>query len=222
MVEGVDGAGKSTLVGPMARTLANRGIPVLLIDKATRSVDADEPLSRRVEAINDVVYGMNRGPAEEWGDHHWLFLLAAWYSLLDKCIVRPSLASGRNILMDNGFYKILARYWANSEFPHQILPFIFENLTEPDLVIYLDVSPEMALKRRPDFTALESGFSGGSSEGFVQHQETLRTILREFADRYGWAAIDTTRKNPTEVLTAALNATIPLFASEWGQVQVSS
>lgn len=94
-IEGVDGAGNSTLVSRLfAELRCELGDRVLLVDKTLVRVDGDNELSARLKQYNDVVYGDDVPRLARFGDAHWLFSLAAWYSLVSSCVIEPALSGG--------------------------------------------------------------------------------------------------------------------------------
>ena len=205
-IEGIDGAGKTTLMLALARAFEQRGWPHVLVNKNTTELPGEPALSQRLRAVNALVYARSRGQdgGEAWGDHHWLFLLAAWFSLLDRCVVRPALARGQHVLVDNGSAKILARYLVDGAFPGGLARAVFADLARPDLAMLLDLDPAGALARKGEFSPMESGFAGEAESAFVRYQSRVRKLLTGFAAAEGWAIVDVADRSPDEVLTEAL------------------
>jgi dTMP kinase len=204
-LEGPDGAGKSTAVADLVCRLRASGRSVVAVDKhyQVRSFDApaslDDDHRARFAELQPVTYGPFPDGRHLWGDHHWLFILGSWYSLLDEVVVGPALAEGSVVLLDNAHYKTLARYVLKPDFPVDLAWHVFANLRRPDLVVYLDVDPVTAMRRKGGFEAIEAGFGGSEADHFVAHQRDLGDVMRSFGARWGWKHVDTTHASLDEV-----------------------
>ncbi|WP_091620664.1 dTMP kinase [Amycolatopsis saalfeldensis] len=199
VVDGIDGAGKSTLVRTLVEQLADR-VPVLLVDK--KSVDALDPVvAARLRAVNKIVYTPDNGAPTRWGDFHWLYALGAWYHLLEECVIKPGLAAGINIVVDNSHFKIWARFRADGLLGNVAIDSVFETLQPPDTGLLLDLEPAVAHTRRTRFTPLESGFTGK----FVDYQSAVRRELRSLCGANdGWHRIEVDNLDSASVLEVAL------------------
>jgi dTMP kinase len=144
--EGIDGAGKTTLVDHLAAELEERGRSVVrvrryMLDEVTdlwwRLVDADM-IDQRGTAM----------------------LAAADYQLGISRVVRPALDAGAVVLADKYVYSHYA-YFERRGLARSELDAMFANVLVPDLVLYLDVPIDVSLERmrrmggKPDL--LEAG-----------------------------------------------------------------
>lgn len=205
-VTGIDGAGKSTLAARLHRALNDAGQPAVLIGKHSTTVPMDEELSAYADRLNALVYRRDTRVAQACGDHYWLLALAAWYTLQDKLMIKPALAAGTHVILDNSHHKILARYAVNPDVPTRLAEQVFAHLTEPDLVIFLRIDAREALRRKGAFTSLETGHSGPGAEDFIRHQDTVLTQLREQQKRGGWLPVDVTDLDRDAVFKTAATA----------------
>jgi len=203
-VAGIDGAGKSTLAAALHGALKDAGHDAVLIGKHTTEVPADAALSAYLDSLNAVVYRRDQAVGAACGDHYWLFALAAWYTLQDRLVIQPALQAGTHVILDNAHHKITARYAANSGVPAGLAPQVFAHLTPADVVLFLQVSPEEALRRKGGFTPLEAGRTGATGDAFVSYQDDVSANLREQATQEGWESIDVTGVTPGYVLDQAL------------------
>ncbi|GII96726.1 dTMP kinase [Sinosporangium siamense] len=205
-VTGIDGAGKSTLAARLRQALVGAGHPAILVGKHTTDVPMNPELSAYLARLNEVVYRRDARVAQACGDHYWLLALAAWYSLHDELVIRPALASGTHVILDNAHHKILARYAANPEVSTHLAKQVFAYLTDPDLVIFLRIGAREALRRKGEFTSLETGHSGSSEENFIRYQDTVLAKLRQQEQNDGWLALDVTGMDRDAVLKTAADA----------------
>ncbi|WUH97752.1 hypothetical protein OHR68_30180 [Spirillospora sp. NBC_00431] len=203
-VAGIDGAGKSTLAAALHAALKNTGQEAVLIGKHTTEVPMSADLSTYVEQLNIVVYKRNADVGAACGDHYWLFALAAWYTLQDRLIIQPALQAGSHVILDNAHHKILARYAVNPDVPTGLARQVFAHLTSADVVLFLQLTAEEALRRKQEFSALEAGRGGADNEAFVSYQDDVAVQLRQQADEHAWTSINVNGKTPDLVLNEAL------------------
>jgi dTMP kinase len=205
-VVGIDGAGKSTLAGRLHDALNAAGHEAILVGKHTTDVPMDAELSAYVDQLNALVYRREARVAQACGDHYWLLALAAWYTLQDKLVIQPALASGTHVILDNAHHKILARYAVNPDVSTDLAEQVFAHLTEPDIVFFLRISARDALARKGEFSSLETGHSGGAADDFIRYQDVVLAQLREHEQRGGWISMDVTDMDRDAVFTAAADA----------------
>lgn len=210
-VTGIDGAGKSTLAARLHQALNEAGHPTILVGKHSTTVPMDEELSAYVERLNTLVYHRDARVAQACGDHYWLLALAAWYTIQDQLVIKPALAAGTHVILDNAHHKILARYAANPGVRTQFAEQVFGHLTEPDVVFFLRIGAREALTRKGSFTSLETGHSGRGDEDFISYQDTVLAQLREQAQRGGWLSLDVTNMDRGAVFKTAAGAVADLL-----------
>ncbi|MET8990800.1 AAA family ATPase [Nonomuraea wenchangensis] len=203
---GIDGAGKSTLAARLHQALNDAGHPAILVGKHSTEVPMDEELSAYVDRLNGLVYRRDTRVAQACGDHYWLLALAAWYTLQDELVIRPALAAGTHVILDNAHHKILARYAVNPEVPAHLAEQVFAHLTRPDLVIFMRIDAREALRRKGEFTSLETGHAGSGDEDFIRYQNTVLAQLQEQGERGGWLSLDVTSMDPDTVSKTAAGA----------------
>lgn len=207
--EGGDAAGKTTLASHVIDDLRRRGLSPVLVDK--KSTEGFEPyLTDRLTDLRKVLWDYPRdAPLWEWGDHHWFHLIVSWFSVLDRCKIQPLLREGRLVIADSWYYKLAARFLLKPEFDQAFILKSFAHLTKPDLVVLVDVDPQVAVTRRETFSATESGrmdgLAKGDAEDFVRYQERVLGQLRLLCDD-PWVRIDATHASPDELVAQASEA----------------
>lgn len=139
VVEGPDGAGKSTLVQRLARRLADAGLKVVEVREP-----GGTPLAEvlRTAALDE---GLTASPLAE------LFLMLAARADLVAKVIRPALAAGQVVLSDRFELSTEAYQIAGRELPRE--PVLAANRLatgglKPDLTLVLDVPAEVGLQRR--------------------------------------------------------------------------
>lgn len=218
MVEGIDGAGKSTMIAELHRLLSGCDIETLVVDKHFAGVPSDQELRNRLAKLKDLVYGSS-GDSNRWGDAHWLFALGAWYSLLYRCVIQPALRNNICVILDNSPYKIIARYAVGEEVSADLASRVLSPLLSPDRAVLLRVDPAVALRRKKHVTGLEAGFSDNSDGGFIHYQGLVQAQLESIATAEHWPIVDVTSSTVTEALRDALTV---LTSWELGEFNRSS
>jgi dTMP kinase len=208
--EGGDAAGKTTLASSVIDELHRRGLSPVLVDKKSIEGFEDPYLTDRMRDLRRVLWDYPQdAPIWEWGDHHWFHLIVSWFSVLDRCKIQPLLRQGRCVIVDSWYYKLAARFLLKPHFERSFILSSFAHLTPPDLVILVDVAPQVAATRRETFSATESGrmdgHVNGDAEDFVNYQERVLAELRLLGDDK-WVAINATHSSLEELVSQASDA----------------
>ncbi|MDE0427593.1 MAG: hypothetical protein OXN25_22290 [Candidatus Poribacteria bacterium] len=190
--EGIDGSGKTTISRMVYEKLKYR-IPQIQYHEKS-STDFDHPYIRdQVSKLREVLWPPNLGEQKHnvFGDYYWLFLMAAWFSI--QSVRLKSDRSQRNlILFDSWYYRFVAKF-INKGFDKEWLFSIFDATDEPDLVVMLDIDPQLAWKRRSKFKNIEmgkwDGFSGDDFESYCKYQAQIRQTLLQFAKERRWFVV---------------------------------
>ncbi|MCL8267955.1 dTMP kinase [Leptospira weilii] len=133
--EGIDGSGKSTLCKSLVEKLVERGIP---------SVNFTEPTNFET---GKYLRKFLRGEIELGREEQINAFLNDREESLRQNIL-PSLESGRNVLLDRYMYSTAAYQSDDDLLPESIIEKnLRRNFKIPDLLFYLDLSPEIALER---------------------------------------------------------------------------
>jgi dTMP kinase len=199
-VEGIDGAGKTTLVAGLARLLAARGIEVLVL----REPGGVELAERIRELVKDP--GLNVDPRAEA-----LLYAAARAQLVAEQIV-PLLDQGRWILLDRFVDSSLAYQGAGRGLGVEqvrTLNAFATGAVKPDRTLLLRVDPALGRER----------ISGREHDRLELEDEVFFTAIASAYDQLAaaeperFAVIDGTQ-SPNRVLAEALAAVERLLAPE--------
>ncbi len=170
-VEGMDGSGKSTQIINMQEYLSSLGCKVLL----TR-----EPGGTRIsENIRSIILDAEN---TEMSDTTELLLYSASRAQLVEQVIRPSIEKNITIICD----RYVDSFYAYQGFGRGFCLEMLEKITGyaingimPDITFFLDVAPEVALKRRIAAT----GSDRIESEVMDFHRKVYNGY-RELAKRY--------------------------------------
>ena len=223
-LEGIDGSGKTTTADEVVRRLAAAGLPVLRVNK--KAPPCTDPLvEQHMTGLRRLLWPADHGSTEDpfrrMGELHWIYLMAAWFYTLQERVIEPAVTAGQSVVVDSWIYKFLARVRTHQEVPWQHTRTVFEHIRHPDLMVFLDVSPETALLRKGGaYTAGEAGNGATGQAGhqaFLEHQQALLATLHEFADAYDWVRVNTTGSDLStasgQVAELVLSAMRPAFTS---------
>jgi dTMP kinase len=147
VIEGIDGAGTTTQVRRLASALGSRGLPV----HVTRE-PSDGPVGvmiRQILAGRIVVPGLHGARAPSW-DTMALLFAADRLDHLESEVV-PNLADGVTVLADRYDHSSLAYQSILAGGGDAVVDWVKTingRARRPDLVVVLDVSAEVAAKRR--------------------------------------------------------------------------
>lgn len=185
--EGGEGSGKSTASAAVAERLRAAGVTV---------VHTREPGGTRA---GELVRGLLHEELTPWAE---LFaFLVARAQLVDE-VIRPALERGETVICDRFApstfaYQVHAR--GLDEAKVRAANAIATGGLEPDLVVYLDVDPEVGLRRKHGETeAIRTGL-----EGLAFHRKVREGYLAQAAaEPTRWLVIDGTLP-PDEVVERA-------------------
>jgi dTMP kinase len=133
VVEGIDGAGKSTVVRRLADYCRERGLPCVTSGEPTRGPWGIKLRQSMVEG---------RLSLEEE-----LALFLRDRSEHVEKLIRPSMAEGKIVILDRYYLSTAAYQGARGADPAEILERNEQFAPKPDLVLLLDFDPEGGLQR---------------------------------------------------------------------------
>jgi dTMP kinase len=140
--EGPEGSGKSTQIRLTAAWLASQGMAYL-----TTREPGGTPIG---EKVRDLLHDCNH---QEMTSETEILLYSASRAQHVAEVIRPAMAAGKIVLCDRYFDSTYAYQGYGRGLPldalRQITGFATQGLT-PDLTLYLDVTPEVGLRRRTD------------------------------------------------------------------------
>ncbi|MBC1604424.1 hypothetical protein HCJ39_06830 [Listeria rocourtiae] len=206
--EGLDGSGKTNVSSAVFDKLMEQRGDVLFINK--KDLEGFTPyVKQHMEQIKNVLWDYAPDdPLSDLGDEHWLHLNIAWFAALDYCKIRKALLQDKVVIIDNWYYKFLSRYLLKPHYDEKYIVQSFSRLRVPDKVIYLDVTPSNAVKRRNEYSITETGnmdgFEGNNAENFINYQSKVREVLLGHVRMNNWSVINTDILTEEQVVADAL------------------
>jgi dTMP kinase len=212
---GCDGAGKSTHVNELGRRLADAGLRVDVVDRWEILDEARYPECRFLRSSRDEVRVCN---SEMEGPSRAMFLF--W---------TMSVAAQRIDPRDPSRIWLVDGYWmkhAAAELEYGCDPAWIEATVRcfpaADLTLYLDITPEEALRRKPDLTPYECGRDPRRDPAdFLAHQAKLRRRMLSWAGELGWKVISSMQAPERVLAEIHASVTAHLLALENARRQVS-
>lgn len=152
VIEGIDGAGKSTQADTVAQVLSARGLNVVRTGEPT-----DGPWGRRIRA------SATEGRMSPEEEVH-AFIEDRKQHVAER--IRPGLAAGRVIISDRYYFSTVAYQGARGFDPEELMRRNEAFAIEPHLLILIDLPPEVGLARV------------GLRDGRANEFETLNQLTR--------------------------------------------
>ena len=160
VLEGIDGAGKSTLAGRLAEVLRARGHTVLQTREPT-----DGPFGKKIRALAQSGRDVVR-PEDE------LFLFHEDRRAHVETVVRPALARGEIVIQDRSYFSTIAYQGERGLERARIREESERIAPRPDLLLVVDLPVAEALRR------IAAGRSGGADD--FEKAESLERIRKVF------------------------------------------
>ncbi|RUV86808.1 hypothetical protein EOA88_15000 [Mesorhizobium sp. M5C.F.Ca.IN.020.14.1.1] len=191
-IEGIDGAGKSTLADTIEASGMIAGRPVHVVRKDSSC--GDGYIASHARGLKNILWGeQSEQHRAAISDMHWLWLASSWFALIEQIEIEPRLNAGFVVVTDSWFYKILARFLLKAPLVAEQAITIARALRRPECTILLDVCPEVAAARKQVFGYSECGnFDGlrGRNRGnFVKYQSAVRASYLRLADENQWIKV---------------------------------
>ena len=190
--EGIDASGKTTTAVALSKKFAEQGVKAFLIEKKD-TLFPTTFLASHMTIIKKALWDYPKDePIGDLGNHHWIMLMASWFSVLDHTLIRPAILEGSVVLLDSWYNKFLLRFLQKNIFNLEYLESFYSHLTVPTATILLDVSPEIAFKRREVFHPTETGGIDGykGANAFVEYQTKIREGFHVLAKARQWLVVE--------------------------------
>ena len=193
-IEGLDGSGKSTQIELLAKRLEENGIEAKTVSFPNYESDS----SALVKMYLGGEFGSNAGDVNAY--------TASLFFAVDRF---ASFRTGWQEYFDNGGVVVSARYTTSnaihqtSKLPEnqwdEYLDWLFDtefckmSLPKPDLVIFLDMPPEVSQKM------LSGRYEGDESKKDIHERDTkylenCRKAAKYIADKYNWLTVNCAEK----------------------------
>ena len=186
MVEGIDGSGKTTQLGLLAKWLASAGHRVAVTEwNSSALVKAATRTGKKKNALTPMTFSLLH--ATDFADR-----------LLYKIV--PPLKAGMLVLADRYAYTAFARDATRGVHPQWVRE-LYSFAVKPDLALYfrvpIDVSIERLMARRVKLKFYEAGLDMGWSTSPVESFRLFQSrVIEEYdrlVDEFGLQVIDASR-----------------------------
>ena len=163
VIEGIDGAGKTTQIEILAKKLRDEGRTVCVTAEPTVSVSGG--------LLRDALGGIsNRTPCEMAA----LFVLDRIFHNVNPNGIKAMIEKGIDVICDRYYYSSLAYQGSQTDFDWvKDMNLNCPDIRIPDLCIFLDLSPDESLKRIS---------KGRTSTELYEKLDTLESVRKRFFD----------------------------------------
>jgi dTMP kinase len=186
VVEGADGSGRSTQITRLVQWLEECGHATVQVG-LKRSTLVSEELDRAQQGniLSRITFG--------------LFYATDFADQLEN-IILPALKAGFIVLADRYIYTLMARDMVRG-MEEEWLQNLYGIALEPDVVFYLNVSPEELVQRTfaknaaLDFweSGMDLGLSRDMFDSFLRYQNEIQAIFKRLQSIYGFTIVDGNR-----------------------------
>lgn len=170
VIEGLEGAGKTTAIASVTKILKQHSIMEIVYTREPGGT----PIAEKLREI--VKYGVNSDPLTSKAE--LLLFYAARIQLIDT-VIKPALAANKWVIGDRHDLSTQAYQGGGRQLNPIFMSTLRQSVLEdfkPDLTIYMDISPELGLKRARERGELDRI----EQESFVFF-ERIRTRYLELA-----------------------------------------
>lgn len=140
-IEGIDGAGKSTLINELANFFQNFGEETAILRWTSFFEDEDNKASTPFELAKHLKVTREIGPLS-FALWHCADFAYRW-----ETIAKPAIEAGKVVLCDRFKYSGYVRSVGRGVEEGYILS-LYQYTPEPDIVFYLDIDPILTLERK--------------------------------------------------------------------------
>jgi len=166
--EGIEGAGKSTLMAAVVHAFEQRAVPYV----ATRE-PGGTPLGERLRAV----FIDPNLAIEPWAE---VFVLSAARAQLVRDVIEPALARGETVLCDRYYHAMIAYQGFGRGLDRARLFDLARMAThgvEPDLTFVIDIPPALSAARIAERTKLGARTDRLEGEGGAFHERVRNGYL---------------------------------------------
>lgn len=192
-LDGPDGAGKSTQVRDLVAWVQDLGHTARVVGKWDIFVPGVVPQARFLRGTDQ--YDLRTCIAEMPSPARMLFL--GWMNT--TAATRAQECDADVVILD-GYWGKHAAAELLAGCPPELVHAITAAIAPVDTIVYLDVTPEEALRRKgTDLAPYECGRDPECSPvEFLRHQTAVREVLLQWADTLGWTVVDTRSREGTQ------------------------
>lgn len=192
VLEGIDGAGKTTLAPMLYKSLAPSYERSVLV--TGKHFDVQDPsVARHLETLRNLAWTRQETGADLLGARHWLALIASWYQALQQCVLRHYRAPSDLVVVDGWFFRNLVKTRVRLGCTSNELAPVFAGVCTPDHTILVDAKPETIWSQRADFKTTElgrwDGYEGDPRCSFIAYQTTIREHMLSDAQLQRWHVV---------------------------------
>ena len=209
-IEGIDGAGKTTLCKRLAKSFEEHGFRADFFSKRD-ILGVNETIDHRNDQFRELIWGRYSAQSEFLTSYHRFLTIASLYTLISPGILFKAKQKQTDLcFVDGWFYRHLIKTALRTNRSVQFYAEILKEVIIPDEILYLDIPPEDVWERRNDWHDHEvghwDGHIGDRKYCFIAYQRRIQKEYEKMIIHYRWNRLHLDRSvNEEEVLNIAVD-----------------
>jgi thymidylate kinase len=193
-IEGIDGAGKTTLSHGIERYLNSIGFRTRYLSKKA-SLQFDEEFNKRNQLLRELIWGDCNIHSELVGSYHRFLTIASLYTLISPAIKRQADQEKIDVIVVDGwFYRHIIKTALRTGLSQNELGTVLKGVIVPNLVLYMDIDPADVWDRRINWADHEVGFwdglKGNPETCFINYQLRIQRSYEEMPEFKQWERLE--------------------------------
>lgn len=192
-IEGIDGAGKSSVARAVVQQMATSACKTMLFQHK-RPVLENPYIAAHLEGLGRILWERDATePRRLLDNEHWVYLSAAWLQAVEQHALRPALRAYDVVVADSWYPKLLSRFALKDDHIYRLARLCYSSLTMPDCIFLLDVPAEECAHRKTEYGYSEcgnfDGLRGINRDNFITYQQKVYRTLMALAEQQGWRLV---------------------------------
>lgn len=166
-------------------------------------------VQRQMKKLAEVLWpkDIDQQDRDPLGSEFWALLTASWFAATNHTFLTAAAKEGVHLITDSWYFRMIAKMAAEG-LDRVWLHSLFQGVQTPDLVVLLDIEPEVAWRRRNHFMVFETGgwhlTEKDEYTRFCQWQGQVRRELLSMAEARNWLVVKESESRSAECVARVI------------------